>query len=138
LLTATSAFAHPYKAIDAGDFVWFNAVFKVNGLSSSQARIFVTHATISFTANGTSYALTVPPSQITFSSATTVATTQLAVLSKEIGSPLGWATNLQTSGLAGNDFLEALTFQTPATGLPGGIKDVIWQVEFSSDTLASP
>ena len=146
LFATASAFAHPYKctsaivsnfngtAIRAGDVVWFNAVLKLQGLSSNQARVFVTHASISFTANGTNYNLVVPPSQIAFSSATTLATPQFTVLSKEIGSPLGWKTNLQSSGLAGNDFLGALSFSVPASGLPGGIKNVIWQVTFSSDT----
>lgn len=145
LFSATSALAHPFKctsaiasnfngtAIRAGDFVWFNAVLNVHGLSSSPTRIFVTHATITFTANGKAYLLAVSPSQITFSSATTLATTQFTNLSPEIGSPLGWGTNLQFSGLAGNDFLGGLSFHTPASGLPGGIKNVIWQVTFSSD-----
>ena len=141
-----SALAHPYKctsaitsnfngtAIAGGDFVWFNAVVKVNGLSVSPATVFVTHATITFTANGTTYSLAVPPSEITFSTATTEATTDVEVLSGEIGKPLGWDTDLQFSGLAGNDFLGALRFRVPASGLPGGIKNVIWQVAFSSDT----
>src|SRR5678810_778191 len=77
------AFAHPFKctsaitsnfngtAIPGGDFVWFNGVVKVNGLSASPATVFVTHATITFTANGTTYLLHVPPSEITFSTSTT-------------------------------------------------------------------
>ena len=57
------------------------------------------------------------------------------LLSREIGSPLGWKTELPSSGLAGNDLLAGLTFAVPATsGLPGGIKDVIWQATFSSNT----
>jgi hypothetical protein len=146
LLAATSAYAHPFKctsaissnfngtAIAAGDHVWFNAVLKVNGLGSAPATIFVTHASITFTANGHNYQLTVPDSQITFSSSITLATTEFTRLSHEIGSPLGWKTELPASGLAGKDFLAGLTFAVPASGLPGGIKDVIWQGTFSSDT----
>jgi hypothetical protein len=67
LFAATSALAHPFKcasaitsnfngtAITAGDRVWFNAVLKVNGLGSAPATIFVTHASITFTANGHTY-----------------------------------------------------------------------------------
>ena len=146
LLAATSAFAHPFKctsaiaanfngtAIQAGDYVWFNAVLNVHGLTSSPTTIFVTHASITFSANGTTYVLPVPPSQITFSKATTLATTDFTVLSPEIGSPMGWENNLQFSGLAGNDFLGGLSFHVPAAGLPGGIKNVVWQVTFSSGT----
>jgi hypothetical protein len=146
LLAATSALAHPYKctsaiasnfngtAIAAGDYVWFNAVLKVNGLGSEPATIFVTHASITFTANNQTYTLTVPDSQITLSSSITLATTAFTKLSAEIGSPFGWRTKLQASGLAGNDYLAGLTFTVPASGLPGGIKNVIWQGTFSSDT----
>jgi len=138
LFAATSALAHPYKctsaiasnfngtAIAAGDYVWFNAVLKVNGMGSTGARIFVTHASISFTANGQTYLLTVPDSQITLSSSITLAATEFTTLSPEIGSPLGWKTGLPSSGLAGNDFLAGLTFAVPATGLPAGIQNVIW------------
>src|SRR5260370_5209966 len=146
LLGSEAAMAHPFKctsaitsnfngtAIAAGDFVWFNGVTKVSGLSASPTTIFVTHATITFTANGKNYSLTVPDSGITFSTSTSVATTDFEVLSKEIGSPLGWATDLPFSGLAGNDFLAAVTFPVPAGGLPSGIKNVIWQATLSSDT----
>src|SRR5579864_9426957 len=140
-----AALAHPFKctsaitsnfngtAIADGDFIWFNGVTKVSGLSASPATSFVTHASITFTANGKTYLLTVPDSEITFSTSTTVATTDFEVLSAEIGSPLGWDTDLPFAGLAGNDFLAAVTFKVPAGGLPGGIKNVIWQATFSSD-----
>lgn len=146
LLAATSALAHPYKctsaissnfngtAIAAGDYVWFNAVLKVNGLGSAPATIFVTHASVTFTANGQTYTLTVPDSQIMLSSSFTLATTAFAKLSAEIGSPFGWLTKLPASGLAGNDYLAGLTFAVPVGGLPGGIQNVIWQGTFSSDT----
>ena len=145
LLGSEAAMAHPFKctsaitsnfngtAIAAGDFVWFNGVTKVSGLSASPTTIFVTHATITFTANGKTYLVTVPDSEITFSTSTTLATTNFEVLSPEIGSPLGWDTDLPFSGLAGNDFLAAVTFKVPAGGLPGGIKNVIWQATFSSN-----
>src|SRR4029077_15815344 len=79
LLGSEAAMAHPFKctsaitsnfngtAIAAGDFVWFNGVTKVSGLSASPVTVFVTHATITFTANGKTYSLTVPDSEITFS-----------------------------------------------------------------------
>ena len=146
LFGSEAALAHPFKctsaitsnfngtAIGAGDTVWFNGVTKVSGLRASPATIFVTHATITFIANGKTYLLTVPDSEITFSTSTSLATTNFEVLSPEIGSPLGWDTDLPFSGLAGNDFLAALTFKVPASGLPGGIKNVTWQATFSSNT----
>lgn len=146
LLGSEAALAHPFKctsaitsnfngtAVASGDFIWFNGVVKVSGLHASPATVFVTHASITFTANGKTYLLTVPDSEITFSTSTTLATTHFETLSAEIGSPLGWDTDLPFGGLAGNDFLAGLTFRVPATGLPGGIKNVIWQATFSSNT----
>jgi hypothetical protein len=146
LFGSDAALAHPFRctsaitsnfngtAIAGGDFVWFNGVVKVSGLRASPATIFVTHATITFSANGKTYLLPVPDSEITFSTSTTLATTHFEVLSKEIGSPLGWDTDLPFAGLAGNDFLAAVTFRVPAGGLPGGVKNVIWQATFSSNT----
>jgi hypothetical protein len=83
LFGSEAALAHPFKctsaitsnfngtAIAAGDSIWFNGVTKVSGLSASPTTIFVTHATITFTANGKTYLLTVPDSEITFSTSTT-------------------------------------------------------------------
>jgi hypothetical protein len=146
LFAATPALAHPYKcttaiasnfngtAIAAGDKVWFNAALNVHGLGSAPATIFVTHASITINVNGHTHVLPVPDSQILFSSSITQATTDFTVLSPEIGSPMGWKTDLPSSGLAGNDFLAGLALGVPASGLPGGIKNVIWQATFSSDT----
>jgi hypothetical protein len=128
LLVATSAFAHPFKctsaiesnfngtAIAAGDYVWFNGVLKVNGIGSAPATIFATHAGITFTANGHTYQLTVPDSQITFSSSITLATTEFTRLSHEIGSPLGWKTELPSSGLAGNDLFVSADLKGSQSG----------------------
>jgi hypothetical protein len=146
LCLVTPSFAHPFKctsaissnfngtAIAGGDYMWFNGVVKVSGLKTSPATVFVTHVTITFTANGKTHVLTVPDSEITFSSSTTVATTNFEVLSAEIGSPLGWDTDLPFASLAGNDFLAGVTFKVPASGLPKGINNVIWQGTFSSNT----
>jgi hypothetical protein len=72
-----------------------------------------------------------PSSAITFSSATTTATTDYVQLY-----PLflgkGWKTDLQWSGLAGNDLMTAVEFKVPASGLPGGTKDVAFTATFSS------
>jgi len=120
-------------AIAQGDYIWFTGVMKVNGLASSPTTLFVSHASISFTANNTTYHLKVPSSAITFSSSTTTATTDVEQLN-----PLflgkGWRTQIPFSGLAGNDFLTAVAFAVPAGGLPGGIQNVAFTVTFSSYT----
>lgn len=121
-------------AITQGDYIWFTGVINVKGLGSSPTTLFVSHATINFTANNTTYNLKVPSSAITFSSATTTATTNFTQL-KPLFLGKGWRTQLPLSGLAGNDLMTAVEFSVPAGGLPGGIKNVAFTATFSSFTV---
>ena len=118
-------------AINQGDYIWFTGVLTVKGLGSSPTTLYVSHASITFTANNTTYTVHVPSSAITFSSATTEATTDYVQLH-----PLflgkGWNTQIQWSGLAGKDLMTAVEFKVPTSGLPGGIKDVAFTATFSS------
>lgn len=120
-------------AIPAGSYLWFTGVLTVKGLPSAPAELYVTHSTVTFTANGKTYAVVVPDSTIWFSPSTTLATTDFTFLgSNFLG--FGWDTYLQSSGLAGNDLMTAVTFAVPSAGLPGGIKNVTWSATFSSYT----
>lgn len=118
-------------AIAQGDYIWFTGAFKISGLGSGPTTLYVSHASISFTASGKTYTIHVPSSAITFSSSTTLATTEYTQLY-----PLflgkGWRTQLQLSGLAGNDLMTAVQFKVPSGGLPGGIKNVTFTATFSS------
>jgi hypothetical protein len=110
-------------AIPAGDSVWFSSVAKVSGLGATPATVHVTDQTISFTANGTPYTLDVPDSTIVFSPTTSSAS--LAYDGTwEVASP---------SSFSGNVFLSGVGAQF-AAGLPGGIKNVTWSGNFTSDT----
>lgn len=119
-------------AIGGGSYIWFSGVLNVKGLPSGTTEVFVSHSTITFTANGTTYAVKVPDSTVTFSPATTLATTDFTLLPPRLG--YGWETNLPSSGLAGNDLMTAVHVAVPSAGLPGGIKDVVWSATFSSYT----
>ena len=91
----------------------------------------MTHASITFTANNQTYSVKVPNSTITFSSSTTTASTNFALLTPNfLGA--GWDTQLPSSGLAGKDLMTAVEFAVPAAGLPGGIKNVAFTARFSS------
>lgn len=120
-------------AIAQGDYIWFTGALKVSGIGSGPTTVYVSHASISFIANGTTYTIHVPSSAITFSSSTTLATTDFVQLH-----PLflgkGWETQLQLSGLEGNDLMTAVHFKVPSAGLPGGIKNVTFTATFSSYT----
>jgi hypothetical protein len=113
-------------AIGAGDSVWFSSVFKVNGLGSNPVSLHVTNQTISFSANGTNYNLNVPDDSITISPTATSATTSFDTGTNS------WVTSLPVH-YSGNGFLGGDILVTPS-GLPGGIKNVVWAGQFSSDT----
>jgi hypothetical protein len=112
--------------IPAGDYVWFNSVVSVRGLGAQTVNVFYTSGSITFNINGVPQSVPVPDAQMTFSSDTTQATTSF-----DSG---GWLTNLQSSGLAGKDFLTAVAVQVPTGGWPGGIQTVSWTGTFTSDT----
>jgi hypothetical protein len=118
-------------AINQGDYIWFTGVINLKGLGSSPTTLYVSHASITFTANNQTYIVEVPSSAITFSSATTLASTDYVQL-KPLFLGKGWRTKLQSSGLAGNDLMTAVEFAVPAGGLPGGIKNVAFTATFSS------
>jgi hypothetical protein len=111
-------------AIPANDSVWFSSVAKVQGVGSAPATVTVDHQTISFTANGVAYTLNVPDTVLTLTPGATTATTTF--------SAGAWHTSVPAS-FSGNVFLDGLSFQ-PAGGLPGGIKNVTWQGDFTTDT----
>ncbi len=109
-------------AIPDGRTVWFNAVLKVSGVGADPVTIRLTNSTISSSA----FNLVVPDAEITFSASTTQATTTFNDATNT------WVTNVP-SGLGGNTFLTGVAFQPPG-GLPGGIKPIVWQASFSTDT----
>ena len=112
--------------IPEGDYVWFNSVVSVRGLGDQTANVFYTGGSITFNVNGIPQTVTVPDAQMTFSPDTTQATTIF-----DFG---GWLTSLQSSGLAGKDFLTGVAVQVPTGGWPGGMQPVSWTGTFTSDT----
>ena len=117
-------------SIAGGNYIWFSAVFKPTTPISTTTTtdIYVSNQTISFTANGISYNLSVPNSQITFSPTALIATTVFNASTNT------WVTTIPTSGnLSGNAFLSGFALQVPAGGLPGGINPVTWSASFSTD-----
>jgi hypothetical protein len=114
-------------AVPAGDYIWFNSVLKASGLGSSPVTITITGASITFTANGTTYTLPVPDARITYSPTATTATTTF-----NTGLNM-WITTVPSVG-PGNQFMSGFAFPIPVGGLPGGINPVTWQATINSDT----
>jgi SdrD B-like domain len=111
-------------AIPAGDYLWFSSVAKVSGLGTAPATVHVTNQTISFTAAGTPFTLAVPDSTLVFNPVTPSASATFDAGGWEVASP---------SHFSGNVFLGGMGFQF-TSGLPGGIKNVVWSGNFTSDT----
>jgi hypothetical protein len=119
--------------IAGGNYIWFNsAAMNVQNLpSNANAKVFVTNASISFTANGTPYSLAVPNAVITFSPTATSASTNWDSANQR------WSTLVPRSMVAGNanihTFLDGLAFQVPGN-FPGGIQNATWSAAFATDT----
>ena len=114
--------------IAAGDFIWFSAALKVQGLGSDPVTIGFA-GSIQFAANGLLYLVSVPTAVVNFLPGVPVATTAYCASNGQ------WVTTVPLNGLSGNVFLDGVAFQAPAPGgFPGGIKQVTWQGMFFSLT----
>jgi hypothetical protein len=110
-------------AIPAGSTVWFSSVAKVSGVGSNPVTFHLTDATIT----SGNFTVDVPDAVITVSpSATTASTTFDATTNT-------WVTVVPRTGFSGNLFLSGAALPAPG-GLPGGIKPVVWQADFTTDT----
>jgi hypothetical protein len=112
--------------IPAGDTLWFSSAFKVNGLGSSPVTLHFTNDTISFTANGVNNVINAPNADVTLSPTAMTATTTFNAAAN------AWETTLPMR-FSGNAFLDGVAFPL-SSPLPGGIKNVTWQGQFTSDT----
>jgi hypothetical protein len=110
-------------AIPAGDDIWFNAAVKVQGVPSSGGHLYLSNVHVHFVANGTPYTVDIPGSQLTFSPTATTASTYFSKGQE-------WITTVP-AGFGDNILLSAVGWQVPAPGLPGGIKNVTMQGDFS-------
>ncbi len=110
------------------DTVWFTSVLKASGLGSTPVTIFVRKSTITFSSNGTNYTVPAPDVNIIFSPGATTGTITFSAAKNQ------WQLTVPSTGLAGNVLLNAAEYLVPQGGLPGGIKNVTWQANFSTDT----
>jgi hypothetical protein len=110
----------------AGDTtIWFNSVFKVDGVGSGPATVALHASTVTFSAGGVDYTVPIPDATITFSPSATQATTSYT--------GTNWSTVVPAS-FGDNVFLSGTGFVVPAAGLPGGINPVTWSGQFQTDT----
>jgi 6-phosphogluconolactonase len=109
------------NAIPNGDTIWFTSVIKAQGLANTPVTINMTNATVSFTASGVPYTVTVPNFAVTFNpSATTASLSYSGSWNETVPSSIG-----------GNVLVGAVEFPV-TTSLPGGIQNVTWAATFTS------
>jgi hypothetical protein len=120
-------------AIHTGQTIWFNSSgLNVQGLpNSGSVKLYITNATIAFTANSIGYTLAVPNAVVTFSSSVSSASTTWDAANNR------WSTLIPMSSVKGNatihSFFDGLAYQVP-TNFPGGIQNVTWQAAYSTST----
>src|SRR5438094_19236 len=112
-------------AIPKDAFIWFSSALSVPGPNPAAFTVRCDDSTIDFVAGGEPYVLDVPRASVTFSPASTLATTEFDSASQE------WETVIPSSGDAGNAFVTGLGFQVPVD-FPGGIKQVTWTCQVSA------
>jgi SdrD B-like domain len=113
-------------AIPDNSTIWFSSVAKVSGVGSAPATINVTDQTISYVANGTTNTVNLPNSQLTLTPGATSASATFDASSNtwDISAP---------SSVSGNVFLGGGALSLP-NGLPGGVKNVTWSADFTTNT----
>src|SRR6185369_1647830 len=119
--TETSAIELSFNPapIAEGNVIWFHSAMSVNGLGADPATIYLSNASISFTANGTSYNLPVSDTRMTFDPSVSEATTSFDAASNR------WMTVVPSS-FSGRAFASGLAFPVPEGGLPVDIGAVTW------------
>ena len=118
-------------AIAAGNTLWFSIALHVNGLSSNLTTVVdLEDAAISFSAGGHFYTVPVPNAEIIYSPTATASSTSFNALDNR------WVTTVPTTGLSGNEFLDAVAFPV-TTALPGGIQNVTWGGNLVSNKMVS-
>src|SRR5678809_1335424 len=100
-VTAGNASNFNGTAIAAGRTIWFTSVFKVSGLGSAPAHLYVTSQHIAFAANGVSYDLPVPDGIVTITPGATSASTTFDSNGRwQTAIPAQFSGNAFLSGLA--------------------------------------
>lgn len=124
-----------FQSTPGGSYVWFISDGVVKNLPSNQkVLLHISGQSITIPKTGSmasDITFPVPDAFITFDPSATVATTTFDTVNNV------WRETFPSSGLAGNVFYGGVAFKVPASGLPGGIKNVDWTGTFTSDTAVN-
>lgn len=114
-------------ALAGGNTVWFVSRLKVSGLGASVTTIYTRQASISFTANGTPYTISVPDARIIFDPAASTTTTSYDTVTGR------WITRVSSGNNTKNVFASGAALTVPVAGLPGSISNVTWTATLTVD-----
>jgi hypothetical protein len=114
-------------AIPAGDYIWFNAVANVSGISGAGSKVIVQNQSVAISVGGQTFTVPLPNSAISFSNAVTSSNTYFDSSRNQ------WITTVPLS-YSGNVFLGGGVVPLP-NGLSGGANPVSWTGTFYTDTL---
>jgi hypothetical protein len=113
--------------VPAGDWIWFNSVVTVKNLpTTTSATIGMINGTVTFTLNGSPVTLTAPNAEITYSPATSSASTTFDTARNT------WITTVPATG-PGSQWMTGFAYQVPAGGLKA-LNPVTWSGTFTSNT----
>ena len=115
------------SAINLGGTIWFNSVFRVNGVGSNPVTVNFDDATIVVSIYGQAYSLPVPSATITFSPTATTATTTYDTVNGR------WVTVVPSQIDSSNIFLSGMGIRL-SSGLPGSAVTVGFSGRFTTDT----
>jgi len=120
-----------FQSTPGGSYVWFISDGKISGLpanTKSVLHIYSQSITIPATGSSPQFVIPVPDSFITFDPGVNSATATFDTVNNV------WRMTFPLSSMAGNIFYGGVAFKVPASGLPGGIKNVDWSGKFASLT----
>jgi hypothetical protein len=122
-------------AIPAGSYVWFNANFQPQGTFTNGETISLSGASIQIAGQGVNDTVAAPSAIVVFSSSAGCTSTTFNSATNT------WRTTvpISSNGQVQDDeiFLDGAVFPVPAGGLPGGINNVVWLGNFSSQSGVS-
>lgn len=116
-------------SVPAGNYLWFNAIFKVNNIPKSGTTIDFNNGSVTFTAGGIPYNLAVPNAKVTFSTSASCTSTTFD------SSTNTWMTTVPVTG-DDEIFLTGLAWPVPSGGLPPGANPVNFNGTYSTETAA--
>jgi Big-like domain-containing protein/MBG domain-containing protein len=122
-------------AVDGGNYVWFNSIFRVRDVSKQKINIAFANSSVQFqytdtNGNLVSVNLPIPNANIVIDPSVSIASTSFDAVNKVWNTTLPW-------DLDDNAFLSGVPWLVPAGGIPADVEPVIWCGTFAVDVTGA-